>query len=184
MRDDDPYEIHVEAPRVESQDGSDLMSDDAYMKLIAMLDAYGAHYRFIDHAPEGRTDIVTPMRGHDLSAAAKCMILMIKLGKKTTKYVLAVVPGDRRVSLDAVKRLFNATYVSMATKEAAERLSGCAPGTILPFSFDAELTLVVDPSLQTSEELFFNAARLDRSVALSTRDYFALAKPQIASVAE
>jgi Ala-tRNA(Pro) deacylase len=40
----------------------------------------------------------------------------------------------------------------------------------LPFSFNLELELVVDPTLLETDELYFNAARLDRSVVLKTRD--------------
>lgn len=89
------------------------------------------------------------MRGNDLRDAAKCMILMIKLGKKTTKYALAVVPGDRRVSMPDIKALFGATYVSFASAEIAERLAGSVAGTILPFVLNSqsELELIVDPSI-------------------------------------
>jgi prolyl-tRNA editing enzyme YbaK/EbsC (Cys-tRNA(Pro) deacylase) len=76
---------------------------DAYTQLITLLDQNNAQYRLIDHEPEGRTDIVSPMRGNALPQAAKCIILMVKLGKKVTRYVLAVVPGDARVDLNAIK---------------------------------------------------------------------------------
>ena len=56
-------------------------------------------------------------------------------------------------------------------------------GTILPFSFHPELALVVDPSLLENDELYFNAARLDRSMVLKTRDYVALAKPRLERIA-
>jgi len=56
-------------------------------------------------------------------------------------------------------------------------------GTILPFSFNQELDLIVDPSLLEHVELYFNAARLDRSLALSTSDYIALAGPRIERIA-
>jgi Ala-tRNA(Pro) deacylase len=86
-------------------------SEDTYTKLINLLDSHGAHYRLIDHEPEGRTELVSPMRGNALSQAAKCIVLMVKIGKKVTKYVLAVVPGDARVDLNAVKALMSGTYV-------------------------------------------------------------------------
>ena len=57
-------------------------------------------------------------------------------------------------------------------------------GTILPFSFSAELELIADPALLDQDELFFNAARLDRSMALKTRDYLAVAKPHLEPIAE
>jgi Ala-tRNA(Pro) deacylase len=160
------------------------VSDDTYTKLIKLLDESDACYRLIDHPPEGRTELVSPMRGHDLKHAAKCMILMVKLGKKTTKHVLAVVPGDRRVDLTAVKTLFRATYVSFTSAPIAEQLAGSSPGTILPFPMNPQLELIVDPSLIEVDELFFNAARLDRSVALGTDDYLAIAKPRMERIVE
>ena len=158
-------------------------SDSAYEKLIRLLDENGARYRLIDHPPEGRTELVSPMRGNALHQAAKCIIVMVKIGKKITKYVLAVVPGDRRADLNKIKSLFNGTYVAFASADIAERLSGCVSGTILPFSFSPDLELIVDPMVLDNSELFFNAARLDRSLALNTQDYAPIAKPRLESIA-
>ena len=102
-----------------------------------------------------------------------------KFGKKITKYVLAVVPGDAKVDLQAVKALLKGTYVAFASSDIAERLAGSVAGTILPFSFTPELELIIDPSLLENDEIFFNAARLDRSLVLRTSDYVALAKPRL-----
>jgi Ala-tRNA(Pro) deacylase len=156
---------------------------DTYTQLIALLDQHQAPYRFIDHAPQGQTDLVSAMRGNALSQAAKCIVLMVKQGKKVTNYVLAVVPGDARVDLQAVKTLLQATYVAFASSTIAERLAGSVAGTILPFSFNSDLELIVDPSLLENDELYFNAARLDRSMVLKTSDYVAIAKPRLASIA-
>jgi Ala-tRNA(Pro) deacylase len=155
---------------------------DTYTQLINLLDQHGAQYRLIDHAPEGRTEVVSPMRGNALSQAAKCIVLMVKIGKKVTKYVLAVVPGDARVELNAVKALMHGTYVAFASSDIAERLAGSVTGTVLPFSFNPELELVVDPSLLDNDEIYFNAARLDRSMALKTSDYFEVARPRLGRI--
>jgi Ala-tRNA(Pro) deacylase len=159
------------------------MNDDTYSQLIAFLDQHDAKYRLIDHAPEGRTEIVSPVRGNALSQAAKCIILMVKIGKKVTKYVLAVVPGDARVDLNAVKAILGGTYVSFASPDIAEKLGGSVAGTILPFSFSPELELIVDPSLLENDEIYFNAARLDRSMALRAKDYVALSRPRLERIA-
>ena len=154
-----------------------------YDRLISLLDENGARYRLIDHPPEGRTELVSPLRGNELGQAAKCMVVMVKQGKKVTRYVLAVVPGDRRVNLDAIKRLLDGTYVSFANAEIAERLAGSVVGTVLPLSFADELELIVDEELLSrNEELYFNAARLDRSMALNTADYQTIAKPRVESI--
>ena len=155
------------------------MSDTTYDKLIALLDANKASYRLIDHAPEGQTDKVSAMREHPVAAAAKCIVLIVKVGKKNSRFVLAVVPGDSRVDTSKIKALFSGTYAGFAAKDVAERLAGSVAGTVLPFTFHPELILIADPSIASHEELFFNAARLDRSIALRTSDYLSLAKPRL-----
>ncbi|MEC3980502.1 YbaK/EbsC family protein [Amycolatopsis sp. H20-H5] len=160
------------------------MDTSTYDKLVSLLEENSAEYRLIDHPAEGRTDIVSPLRGNEVGDAAKCMVIMVKLGKKVTQYVLAVVPGDRKVDLNALKSLLGGTYISFATPEIAERLSGCVAGTILPFSFDPDLRLIVDPDIQKIKELFFNAARLDRSVALRTEDYLRIAQPRFETISQ
>lgn len=157
---------------------------DTYTQLIEFLDQHKAQYRLIDHAPEGRTEIVSVMRGNQLFQAAKCIILMVKIGKKVTRYILGVIPGDARVNLNAVKALLGGTYIAFASSDIAERLAGSVAGTILPFAFNPELELVVDPSLLENDEIYFNAARLDRSMVLKTSDYLALARPRLEPIAE
>jgi Ala-tRNA(Pro) deacylase len=153
-----------------------------YDRLIADLEAAGARYRLIDHAPEGRTDLVSALRGNAVAHAAKCLIVMVKIGKKQTRYVLAVVPGDARLDLQAVRELLGGTYVTFAGKDKAEELAGSPSGTVLPFSYHPRLELVADPALLDVPELFFNAARLDRSMALATDDYVRVAAPRTAPI--
>jgi Ala-tRNA(Pro) deacylase len=95
---------------------------------------------------------------------------------------LAVVPGDARVDLPAVKALLGGTYIAFASAEVAERLAGSVAGTILPFSFHPDLRLIVDPALLDNDALYFNAARLDRSLVLATADYVAVANPRLARI--
>ena len=157
--------------------------EGTYARLIAFLDRHEVPYRLIEHAAEGRTELVSPMRGNALSQAAKCIVLMVKMGKKISRYILAVVPGNMMVDFQSVRELLGSTYVAFASPEIAERLAGSVAGTILPFSFNEELELVVDPSLLENNEMYFNAARLDRSMVLSTRDYVAVAKPRLGRIA-
>jgi Ala-tRNA(Pro) deacylase len=159
------------------------MSHDTYDKLVELLDANKAAYRLIDHEPEGQTDKVSVIRGHPVEAAAKCIVLIVKIGKKSSRFVLAVVPGNARVDTGKVKALFNGTYAGFAATDVAERLAGSVAGTVLPFAFNPDLILIADPSIANHEELFFNAARLDRSMALRTSDYIALAKPRLEKIA-
>ena len=155
----------------------------AYDQLLDLLHANAAAFRLIDHPPEGRTDLVSQFRGHSAAEAAKCIVVLVKHGRKVTRYVLAVVPGDARVDLAALKHVLGATYVGFADQRVAEELGKTASGTILPFSLDDRLEVIVDDALLTAPEIFFNAARFDRSIALRTADYVRIARPRRARIA-
>ncbi|MDG4767685.1 YbaK/EbsC family protein [Solwaraspora sp. WMMD406] len=161
-----------------------MTGEDVYHKLITLFDERGATYRVIEHEPEGVTEAVSRLRGHDPGQAAKCIIVMVKIGKKTTRFVAAVIPGDRRVDFGKLKALLGGTYASFASREVAEELAGTAIGTIPPFSFDDRLAVIFDPELLPHPEVFFNAGRLDRTIALSTSDYLAIAEPRVESIAQ
>ncbi|HEV2345265.1 MAG TPA: YbaK/EbsC family protein [Actinocrinis sp.] len=161
---------------------SEDVSADVYGKLIALLDERGAGYRVIEHEPEGVTEVVSRLRGDDPGQAAKCIVVMVKINKKTTQYVAAVLPGDKRIDFDKMKALFGGTYAAFATPEKAGELAGTPVGTIPPFAFDERLELIMDPELLQHSEVFFNAGRLDRSIALATPDYLSIAQPRIEAI--
>ena len=168
----------------DSVDGTETTgSFNTYDRLIEYLSTADVQYRLIDHAPEGRTELASALRGHDLSDAAKCLIVKVKFGKRHARYVLAVIPGDARLDFTALKKLLSGTGVAFASTAMAEELAGTVSGSILPFSFHSELELIVDSRVLTAKELYFNAARLDRSIALSTDDYLRLTSPRIAQIA-
>lgn len=150
-----------------------------YERLISLLDSTATAYKLIDHEPEGTTETVSALRRHPVSEAAKCLILIVKIDRRVTRYVLAVVPGDRRVDLNAIRTLFAARYVGFCDAATAERLAHAVPGTVLPVSFDPELEVVADPDVIAQPCLYFNAARLDRSLAISGADYARLAEPRV-----
>ncbi|MCX4616589.1 YbaK/EbsC family protein [Streptomyces mirabilis] len=154
-----------------------------YERLISLLDSTATAYELIDHEPEGTTETVSALRGHPVSEAAKCLVLMVKIDRRVTRHVLAVVPGDRRVDLAAIRTLFAARYVGFCDAATAERLAHAVPGTVLPFSFDPALELVADPDVVARPCLYFNAARLDRSLAMSGADYARLAEPRVERIA-
>jgi Ala-tRNA(Pro) deacylase len=154
-------------------------SGDVYEWLISLLEDAGARYRIIEHPPEGRTVIVSGYRGHPAAQAAKCVVVMVKVAKHDRRYFLAVVPGDRLVDLQALRTLADGKYVAFASREEAESLSRTRSGTILPLSVHPGLELVADPDLLKQPVIFFNAARLDRSVALDVADYVRIAQPRI-----
>ncbi|MBT2377964.1 prolyl-tRNA synthetase [Streptomyces sp. CB00316] len=151
-------------------------------RLRQLADHHGAAYRLIPHAPEGRTREASVLRGHDLAQGAKCLVVAARPTKRTCRYVLAVVPGDRRVDLDRIAGLTGCRRAGFADRDTAERLAGSVSGSIIPFSFHPDLELIVDEDLLRHDTLYFNAARLDLSMALPTADYLRMVRPRTARI--
>lgn len=159
-------------------------TNDIHEQLCALLDREGATYRVIEHEPEGRTEVIAKIRGNKIEQSIKSMVLQVRLTKKENIYCLANVPGDCRVNFDGVKSYFNADSVAFAKREKAQELTGCAIGSIPPFSFNEQLQLLADPLIEQNEEVVFNAGRLDRSILMKLKDYIRIAKPQLVAIAQ
>ena len=142
-------------------------------KLVALLEANHARFRVIEHPSEGRSDIVAKLRGTKPGQGAKGMLC-----RSEGVYVLAVLPGDRRVDFKKVAHVAGKRKATLATPDEAMRETGCAIGAIPPFSFSPHIRLAVDPALiESHDEIAFNAGRLDRSMVLDSKDYVRIAQP-------
>ncbi len=156
---------------------------DIHRLLCELLDREGAAYRVLEHAPEGRTELITRLRGNRLEQAIKSIVVQVRMSKKENSYCLANVPGDCRVDLEAIRLHFGAASIGVAQREKAEALTGCVIGAIPPFSFNEDLSVLADPLIQANAEVVFNAGRLDRSIFMKMEDYIRIAKPDMVGIA-
>jgi Ala-tRNA(Pro) deacylase len=144
-----------------------------FEQLVALLEANNARFRIIEHPAEGRSGLVAQLRGTKPGQGAKAMLC-----RSQGSFVLAVLPGDRRIDFKKVAHAVGNRKAALATPEEAMRETGCAIGAIPPFSFSARIKLVADPALIANhEEIAFNAGRLDRSMVLHAQDYVRIARP-------
>ena len=159
------------------------MASDVFERLVALLTDARAKFRVIEHEAEGRSEKISAIRGNRPEQAAKAMVLDVRGGGGGRRCVLAVLPGNARLDFNAVAQVFAARKAGFASPESAQHITGCAMGSVPPFSLNPELGLVVEEDLLKSETLFFNAGRLDRSMELDTRDWIAVAQPRVARIA-
>jgi len=156
---------------------------DIHEQLCALLDQEGATYRALEHEPEGRTELIAQIRGNRLEQAIKSIVVMVRFGKKDSRFFLANVPGDCRIDLNAIRDHFGGTQAAFAPREKAQELTGCVIGAIPPFSFNEHLLVLADPAIRANEEVVFNAGNLERSIFMKMEDYFRIAKPQVIKIA-
>ncbi len=157
------------------------MTPTVFDKLVALLEDQAARFRVIEHPAEGRSDLVATIRGTAPGQGAKAMLCRSKDDDRAL--ILAILPGDRRLDFKRVAAAAGIKKATLASPEEAQRVTGCVIGAIPPFSFSANIKLIVDPDLVESfGEIAFNAGRLDQSIILDSVDYLRIAKPLLQSL--
>jgi Ala-tRNA(Pro) deacylase len=150
-------------------------------RLNELLRQKNACFRVIHHSAEGSSAKVAEIRGTLPGQGAKAMLCRVK--DLPEVFLLAVLPGDRKVDFKKLGQAVGGKKASLVTTEEATKLTGCVMGAVPPFSFWPNIKLVVDPKLlDDHEEIAFNAGRLDTSMVLNSQDYRRIAAPLMADI--
>jgi Ala-tRNA(Pro) deacylase len=153
-----------------------------FEKIVSFLTQHAASFRIIEHEPEGQSDKIAKIRGNEPQQGAKA-ILTISTRSNSSPYTLVVVPANEGLDFGKLKKLIGVKNTTMAPIEDMERLTNCVRGSVPPFSFWPEISLLVDEGLiRRNTEIVFNAGRLDRSIFLNVRDYVRICKPRLVNV--
>lgn len=151
---------------------------DVHARLIRLLDDHGARYRRVSHAEAGRSEEVALARGTEVGQGAKALACRLAMPAGAARYVLAVLPADRRLDTGELARLFGAAKAKLLRPDETEQLTQCRIGAIPPFSFSEDLLLACDEALtERYKVIAFNAGLLDVSVLLDSADYLRIARP-------
>lgn len=154
------------------------VSISVYDRICSLLQEQDIRYRVMLHESEGNTELASRIRGHELRKAAKSMVVSLKKKSEVITYMLAVIPGDRRVNFKALKKNLNLYDASLAPQNKASELTYCQMGAVPPFSFHQELSIVVDPLVLENDEIVFNAGLLDKSIVIDVKDYLQVVQPR------
>lgn len=153
-------------------------------KILQELKDHQIDYRLCEHAAEGRSEQIAKIRGNSPEQAMKAIVIMAKYNKWDHAYFLAIVPGNKRIDLDALSAWTGAKKVIFAPIEKAKELTSCEIGAIPPFSFHPDLTIVADPLIKRNKLIVFNAGILTKSIFMRLSDYLSIAQPQFAEIAK
>jgi Cys-tRNA(Pro)/Cys-tRNA(Cys) deacylase len=85
-------------------------------------------------------------------------------------HVLALLPGDRQLSLKNLAEACGAKRAAMADTATAERLTGYQVGGISPFGTQKKLPVVMENTLQRHAQVMINAGRRGVMVKLTPAD--------------
>jgi len=96
---------------------------------------------------------------------------------------LAVLPADRKVDLERLRRATGATTIELTNeREFTTDFPGCEVGAMPPFGNLYGLEVFVDPHLAADPEIAFNAGTHTELIRMSYKDFERLVKPKLVAM--
>ena len=93
----------------------------------------------------------------DAATALDCnvgAIVKSLLFKTNDSFILCLVAGDKRASLNKIKKIINKKDVSMANPEEVKSQTGYTIGGVSPIGHLKQIEIIIDNSLERFNELF------------------------------
>ena len=108
----------------------------------------------------------------------------VSVFKGDDRFVMFVVPADRKLDSRAVRRDKGWRKLRFASREEVAELTGLAPGSIPPFGTLFNLPTLCDQRLGENESINFNAGDHSISVSMRDEDYLIVERPEMGMFAE
>jgi prolyl-tRNA editing enzyme YbaK/EbsC (Cys-tRNA(Pro) deacylase) len=146
----------------------------------AYLRSAGAAFVEKEHEPTFTSEESARARGEPLKIGAKALLI-----KTDQTFRLFVLPADRKVDSQAIKRQLGAKKLRFADAAELAELTGLVPGSVPPFGEPIlPLELFADPALCDNEKVAFNAGSLTTSIIMSAADYRRVAGARWIAISE
>ena len=87
--------------------------------------------------------------GCEVGAIVKSLLF-----KTEQNFTLCLIPGDKKASLNKVKKILKIKNVSMASADDVKKITGFTIGGVSPIGHLNKITILIDNSLERFNELF------------------------------
>ncbi|MFH1171259.1 MAG: YbaK/EbsC family protein, partial [bacterium] len=113
-------------------------------------------------------DLATTLR-EKLEAIGKTLLV-----KADMRYVLVVLPANRRLDLAKLKTVLQAKKLSIATEKDMVRELKVKPGALTPFGALHKIEVLADTTLLKTRDLLLGAGSFTESLRMKVKDFVRL----------
>ena len=111
-------------------------------------------------------------------------IIKSLLFKTKNTFVLCLVSGDKKVSLNKLKKTLNINEVSMASAEEVKKITGYSIGGVSPIGHLNTIDILIDNSLDRFSSLFAAAGHPNCIFKINFEDLKKITKGSIKEITE
>ncbi len=153
-------------------------------KVRKMFDDKGFVYDVFEHEAVRTSEEASKVRtGYTIEQGAKALIVRVKKAGEGKKFVMIVVPGDKKFDSEKMKVNFGLSDMRFATQEEAQKITdGIEFGGVPPLGNLFGLEVYVEKMLLQNERIIFNAGDRCFSIGMKSSDYIEFVNPQIGDI--
>jgi len=137
-------------------------------------------HRFVEKAETIHTADAARVASVPLSKVTKNLVSTTDSGE----YILLVVPGDRKVNLDAAAKAANVKKIKLVPFSEAERISGYPPGGTPSLGHKTRMRTILEKVLLDYDTVYCGGGSRDKLLELRTQDIVKLSNATVASIVE
>ncbi len=135
-------------------------------------------FRIINKAETVHTADAAEVTGIELHRITKNLVSLTDKGE----YVMLIVPGDKKVDLEAAAKALNVRRVHLVPFDRAEEISGYPPGGTPSIGHKTKMRTIVDESIIKYETIYCGGGSRDKLLELKTADITRLNDAKIARI--
>jgi Ala-tRNA(Pro) deacylase len=156
----------------------------AVSKITNLLSDNNCWFETFIHEPVRTSEEAANIRiGYTLQQGAKALILRVTTRENSKKYVMVVLPGDKKINSSKLKQELAIKDSRFATPDEVGQITGgVLPGGVPPFGNLFELEVFCDYQIFNNEKIVFNAGDRQVSVGMMAEDYKRLVNPTLVDV--
>ncbi|HLD85385.1 MAG TPA: YbaK/EbsC family protein [archaeon] len=150
------------------------------MDLHAYLKENNIWHRFIEKQETIHTADASSVSGIDIKRLTKALVLL----DENKSCILAIIPGDCKLSFSKLKEAVNSKSVFLVKFENAEQYSGYPPGATPMVHHKTPMKTVIDKKLASYETIYGGGGTRTRILELRTEDVIRLNNAGVADIVE
>ena len=151
-------------------------------RITDLLDAYGISYRWLHHvAPVFTVEAAAQQRG----VVPEEMVKSILLCDRSGHYVMACVPGARRVDPRAVQAALGEGWrrLHFAGADAILAITGCVQGAVAPIGLPDTVPVIFDETIGQLARCNISSGDPQAGLELAAADLIRAARGRLATIA-
>lgn len=143
-----------------------------YAAIVEEFSVRSIHISEYEHEAVFTSEEASKIRHTPLSQGTKALLLYADNAP-----IMVAVPGDRKVDMKALKKLYSIKDLRMATPEEVLSVTGVKIGAVPPFGHIFGIPLYMDITVRNNQVITFNAGLHTRSISVDEPSYEMVARP-------